>query len=160
MKISQLQWTAEKSWMGGNDLPDADLVLAFGDHDYFHSAECFAELRKRFPKACIAGCSSSGNVQASKITDKDIVATAVRFEHGHVRMVSFDVTPGANVAELARATGEQLKAADLRHVLVFSDGMCVNGTKLALGLKSCGVTVTGGLAGDAERFGTTWVIAN
>ena len=160
MKISQLQWTADKNWMGGNDLPDADLVLAFGDHDYFHSAECFAELRKRFPKACIAGCSSSGNVQASKITDKDIVATAVRFEHGRVRMVSFDVTPGADVAELSRATGAQLKAADLRHVLVFSDGLFVNGTKLALGLKSCGVTVTGGLAGDAERFGTTWVMAN
>ena len=160
MKISQLQWTAEKNWMGGEDLPDADLVLAFGDHDYFHSAECFAELRKRFPKACIAGCSSSGNVQASKITDKDIVATAVRFEHGRVRMLSFDVTPGADIAELSRATGTQLKAADLRHVLVFSDGLIVNGTKLALGLKSCGVTVTGGLAGDAERFGTTWVMAN
>jgi hypothetical protein len=75
-------------------------------------------------------------------------------------MVSFDVTPGADIEELSRATGTQLKAADLRHVLVLSDGLSVNGTKLALGLKSCGVTVTGGLAGDAERFGTTWVMAN
>lgn len=160
MKISQLQWTAEKNWVGGNDLPDAQLVLAFGDHEYFHSAECFAQLRKRFPKACVAGCSSSGNVQGSKISDKDIVATAVRFDHGRVRLVSFDVAPGADIAEISRTMVAQLKADDLRHVLVFSDGLCVNGSELAFGLKSCGVPVTGGLAGDAERFGTTWVMAN
>lgn len=141
-------------------MPDAQLVLVFGDHDYFHSAECFAQLRKRFPKACIAGCSSSGNVQGSKISDKDIVATAVRLDHGRVRLVSFDVARGADIAQLSRSVVAQLKEDDLRHVLVLSDGLCVNGSELALGLKSCGVTVTGGLAGDAERFGTTWVMAN
>ncbi len=160
MNIAQLRWTEETGWVGGNDLPDAQLVLAFGDHAYFHSAECFADLRARFPKAYITGCSSSGNVQGSKISDNDIVASAVRFDKSRVRIVSFDVAPNADIAQLSRAMVAQLQETDLRHVLVFSDGMCVNGSELAFGLQSCGVTVTGGLAGDAERFGKTWVMAN
>jgi hypothetical protein len=49
----------------------------------------------------------------------------------------------------------------LRAVLVFSDGLAVNGTALAAGLCSglpSDVAVVGGLAGDGSRFAATWVV--
>lgn len=43
---------------------------------------------------------------------------------------------------------------------MFSDGLAVNGSKLAAGPNGYGVTVTGGLAADGPRFERTWVIGN
>jgi hypothetical protein len=45
-------------------------------------------------------------------------------------------------------------------VLVLSEGLHANGSEIALGLGIGGTTVTGGLAGDAMRFGSTWVMAD
>jgi hypothetical protein len=49
---------------------------------------------------------------------------------------------------------------ELEHVLVLSDGLQVNGSDLVRGLTTHlprGTTITGGLAGDGERFGQTLV---
>ncbi|MFM7809304.1 MAG: FIST signal transduction protein [Planctomycetota bacterium] len=160
MQISTLRWTPGSGWVGGKDLPDAQLLLVFGEHAHFHESGCFDELRKRFPEARIAGCSSSGNLIGSNITDGDVIATAVRFERTKVRLVGAQMQPGDDVAARARELALQLKASDLRHVLALCDGLNVNATQLAEGLNACGATVTGGLAGDADRFRATWVMAD
>ena len=160
MKIATLRWTPGSGWVGGADLTDAHLLLVFGEHAHFHEAGCFDELRERFPKACIAGCSSSGNLLGSNITDGDVLATAVRFDRAGVRLVGAQMQPGDDVAARARELAMQLKAPDLRHVLALCDGLNVNATQLAEGLNACGTMVTGGLAGDADRFQATWVMAD
>jgi hypothetical protein len=51
----------------------------------------------------------------------------------------------------------------LRAVFVLSDGLHVNGSRLAAGMNDVlpdSVVVTGGLAGDGERFLSTWVLAD
>ncbi len=56
---------------------------------------------------------------------------------------------------------QQLYQPELRSVLVLSDGISVNGSALVRGLNAIlpdSVVVAGGLAGDGERFGETWVI--
>jgi hypothetical protein len=55
---------------------------------------------------------------------------------------------------------EKLKSDELQHVLVFSDGLMVNGSDLAAGLNGHGISITGGLAGDGSRFEQTWVMAD
>ena len=160
MQISTLRWTPNAGWVGGRELTDAQLLVVFGEHAHFHEASCFEELRRLFPKACIAGCSSSGNLVGSHITDGDVLATAIRFDHATVRLVGAQIQPGENVADRARELALQLKAPNLRHVLALCDGLSVNATQLAEGLNACGVTVTGGLAGDADRFQATWVMAD
>lgn len=160
VKISQLRWTAGTGWQSDGKPCDANLVLTFGDSPYFQSPACFAELRQRFPKASIAGCSSSGNVSGPMITDEDVVATAIQFEHGSARLVSADVPTGTDPAALAANLVGQLQAADLRHVLVLSDGLRINGSEIAIGLRTGQTRATGGLAGDAMRFGSTWVLAD
>jgi hypothetical protein len=160
MQTTQIRWTPDAAWSGGDDFRDADLVLVFADAAYFQTTACYQDLKDKFPHACIAGCSSSGSVLGSTISDGDVVATAVRFGHGKVKLAVADVAAGENIRMLAAGLMEKLKSGDLRHVLVFSDGLLVNGTELAAGLNSYGISVTGGLAGDGARFGKTWVMAD
>ena len=64
-------------------------------------------------------------------------------------------------ATAGAALAEQLCAQGLRAVFVLSDGLQVNGSELVRGLLagvSPDVTVTGGLAGDGDRFERTWVL--
>jgi len=160
MQIATSRWTPGAGWVGGEEAKDAHLVLVFGEHAHFHEAGCFEELRSLFPKACIAGCSSSGNLLGANITDGDVLATAVRFERARVRLVGAQMQSGDDVAARARELAAQLKAPDLRHVLALCDGLSVNATQLAEGLNACGASVTGGLAGDADRFEKTWVMSD
>ena len=160
MQTATLRWTPASGWVGGPALPQAQLLLVFGEHAYFHEPACFDDLRTRFPKARIMGCSSSGNLLGSTITDGDVLVTAVQFDRASVRMVGTQIEPGEDVTRRARDLALQLKAPDLRHVLALCDGLNVNATQLAEGLNACGATVTGGLAGDADRFQKTWVMAD
>lgn len=160
MQTAQIRWTPEAGWSGGDGCSDADLVLVFADAAYFHAPACYQDLKEKFPRAIIAGCSSSGSILGNVISDGDIAAAAVRFEHGKMRLAVADVAAGENIRKLAAGLMEKLKSDDIKHVLVFSDGLMVNGSELAAGLNGYGISVTGGLAGDGARFGKTWVMAN
>ena len=161
MEITQFRWTAEAGW----ETPPAaaaaaNLVLVFADAAYFREPECYQDLRRMFPAAHIVGCSSSGSVHDIRISDGDIVVTAVSFAQGRVRLVRAEAAPDADLQALATGLMSELKAADLRHAFVLSDGLAVNGSDLASGLNSAGIPVTGGLAGDGTRFASTWVMAD
>lgn len=161
MKTSQFLWTPATGWAQPDPaLSDADLVLVFADAEHFREAACFDELKSRFPNAHIVGCSSSGSVFDTSLNDGDIVATAIRFEQGAIKMVVSDIQPGENVETLAARLAEELQSDTLRHVFVLSDGLTVNGSDLAKGFNRSGIAVTGGLAGDGTRFGKTWVMAD
>lgn len=166
MQTTQIRWTRNSHWSDSADgFVDADLVLVFANAGYFETADCYQDLKDRFPIAHIAGCSSSGSVLGITISDDDVVATAVRFAHGNARLAVAHVTENEDIQLLAARLMEQLKSdqaatGDLKHVLVFSDGLLVNGSGLAAGLNGHGVSVTGGLAGDGNRFGKTWVMAD
>ena len=159
MQIAQISWSG-----GWSPTPDfsasADLVLVFADHAFFQSEACFDELRGLFPHAHVAGCSSSGSILGAKISDGNVVATVVQLDNASVRLKSVDLNPGDDVQELGARLMAELAAPDLRHAFIVSDGLQVNGSELAKGLNQAGIPVTGGLAGDSTRFGTTWVMAD
>ncbi len=72
-------------------------------------------------------------------------------------------------AEKSKACGAEIGRRlceldpELRAVFVLSDGLHVNGSEMTAGMAAevgAGVTITGGLAGDGERFGSTWVLVD
>lgn len=161
MQMMQIRWSHSSHWSDSADrLHNADLVLVFADAEYFQTPACYQDLKERFPLAHIVGCSSSGSVLGSMISDDDVVATAVRFTHGKVRLAVADVTDSESTQSLATGLMGQLQSDELKHVLVFSDGLMINGSDLATGLNAHGISVTGGLAGDGTRFSKTWVMAD
>lgn len=161
MRTQQIHWTEAAGWSSPSDpMSDANLVMVFADAAHFQTAACYDELKSSFPQAHIVGCSSSGNVAGTSISDNDIVATAICLERGRVGLAAGDVTQGEDMETLAAGLMTRLQADDLRHVFVLSDGLMVNGSDLAKGINRAGIPVTGGLAGDGTRFGKTWVMAD
>lgn len=146
------------------DLPDQPqpavaLVLAFGTAAAYASKA--SALRGAFPEAVIAGCTHAGGIAGEQVDDFDLVTTVVHFDAVTVQAVHCVVPDGAQGSEQAgRTLAQGLPGAGLRHVLVFADGLCVNGSALAAGMQPFlpeGVAVTGGLAGDGPRFTHTQV---
>jgi hypothetical protein len=116
----------------------------------------FAELRKAFPQAAIIGCSSSGEISGAMVNDKSVSVAIAKFDSTTLRLATAPANP-----EAGQKLAHDLRGDGLRSVLVLSDGLAVNGTELVRGLNSGlpeNVVVTGGLAGDGDRFKRTWVL--
>jgi hypothetical protein len=89
------------------------------------------------------------------------VVAVTRFERARVASASVPVTCAGDSLAAGEALGRQLAGADLKSVLVLSDGLGVNGSELVRGLNrtvGSDVVITGGLAADGDRFARTWVL--
>ncbi len=133
----------------------------------------FEQIRKIYPHAHAFGCSTAGEICGTRVTDDSLVVTAVHFGHTEIRGVHADLNRTANSYEAGKYLAEMLPGSipvtgsdekkKLMHVLVLSDGLKVNGSELVRGLIERlpeGVTATGGLAGDGERFEETLVLGD
>ncbi|MBM3779690.1 MAG: hypothetical protein FJW23_15865, partial [Acidimicrobiia bacterium] len=116
-----------------------------------------------YPDACVAGCTTAGEISNDGVADETAVVTALQLEHTRCVPATVDLKD----CDSSRAAGRRLAASlpdhqTLRHVLVFSDGLKVNGSDLVQGLTTslpAEVIVTGGLSGDGSRFKSTAVVA-
>ena len=162
MRVEQQSWSARGSWSAdvGPRCEDAQLVLAFGATRRIRDAGVWYELRARWPNARIVGCSTAGEIAETHVLDDSVVATALSFERSRAQAVTVPIAGAEHSASAGRALAAQLQHSGLRHVLVLSDGLRVNGSELVRGLSEGlpeGVAVTGGLAGDGSRFEQTAV---
>lgn len=166
MKADQKAWTASEGWrdtVNGGAGRSAQLVLLFGASARMREANAFQQVRDAYPEALIVGCSTAGEIRGTEVHDDSLVATAVRFEHTTVRLAQAQVEDMAHSAAAGEALAKALHQPGLAHVLVLSDGLNLNGTALARGLREHlpdPVAVTGGLAGDGATFQQTLVCAN
>jgi hypothetical protein len=157
--------TYEKSAGWSASLPteldsEQTLVLVFGGSAYIDDASPFDELARAFPKAKRLGCSSAGEIAGATILDEALAVAVVRFDHTRLAV---HVAPARATESFAagQMLAKGLQAPNLRGTLVLSDGLQVNGSELVAGLNSVlpeSVVVTGGLAGDGDRFKRTWVL--
>ncbi|MCF3650503.1 FIST signal transduction protein [Synoicihabitans lomoniglobus] len=161
MKSSTLHWR-DGAWVAPDDLvPSPQLILVFGAGDVLRHAAARAELRSRFPGAEIAGCSTAGEIAGRVVSDGGAVALAVEFGSTRVRGVSQRISQVQDSERVGEELAASLRADDLAHVLILSDGLQVNGAALARGLRAglpAAVSATGGLAGDGPRFAETTVL--
>jgi len=97
------------------------------------------------------------------IFDDSLVVAVCRFDSTPLRSAWQSIEATAESFSVGASIGQRLSAPDLRGVFVLSDGTKVNGSELCRGLNSvlpAEVPVTGGLAGDGDRFCKTWVLEN
>lgn len=164
MHLETFAFDARTGWSVPS-LPQLDsartLVLAFASPRLFSSPEPLAALRAAYPQSCVLGCSTAGEIAGAVLRDDSVGVAVARFEHTTLRQASAFVESAENSAAAGEALGRRLAAPELRAVFVLSDGIRVNGTQLVAGLGRGlppGVIVTGGLAGDGDRFQRTYVI--
>lgn len=146
-----------------NGFADAQLVLLFGDRFQLSRPEAIALARERFPKAAIVSCSSGAEICGTSVMEDSIVATALRFDSSWVATAERQLPQAESSFGCGYGLARDLPHPNLRHVLVFAEGLQVNGSALAAGFTKglpAGVSVTGGLAADGERFQQTLVGLN
>ena len=141
----------------------ASLVLVFGGRDALSHGAYLSALREHYPHADIVSCSTGGQVIGTRVLDDEIVASALSFTSTRVRTAEAALYSADDSEAAGRRLGEQLDGEGVTHVLVFAEGLHVNGSALARGLTSAlpaTVGVSGGLAADGEKFERTLVGLN
>lgn len=166
MRTEQHLWDNQRGWhnVRGNCQHDkAQLVLVFGSRYLLEDSAHYEHIHSLYPTAHIFLCSTSGEIADTAVYDDTIAVTAVEFEHTAVQTASTTVSAMSDSFQAGYAVGSALPHEDLAHVFVLSDGHVVNGSTLVQGLKEAlpsGMIITGGLAGDGNRFERTLVGLN
>jgi hypothetical protein len=162
MKIEQQKWT-EGGWKKISTEPlssAANLVFVFGGSAVVKNGERFNEVKAFYPGAHIVMMSTAGEILDTEVADGSLSLTAVQFEKTSLQCIVEDVADGADSAALGKKLADALPKEKLVHVMVFSDGLKVNGTDLVAGITAnlpSNVALTGGLVGDGADFKHTYV---
>lgn len=149
-------------WGNGSAAPsltEAQLVLVFGSTSALDDARVYPAIAEAYPRAAILSASTAGEIAGERVLDGAVVSTAVHFERSQVRGAEV-VIEGKDSRRAGAELARRLDSPGLVHVFVLSDGLRVNGSELIEGLVAQlpgHVSVTGGLAGDGDRFGRTVV---
>lgn len=165
MKLSLHQYTSVSGWDSEPD-PALDsaqtLLLFFAPPEREQVNDVLHALQSRFRHSIMFGCSSAGEIYQEEINDQSISLAIIRFEQTPIRLAVEQITAHKTSDEVGTDLAAQLRQDDLKAVMVLSDGLLVNGSKLVEGLSTSlpSVVITGGLAGDADRFERTWVWAD
>jgi hypothetical protein len=166
MRTEQTIWHPEGGWQlqGSDALQErAQLVLVFGSSDLLAKPNVVEKIKSRYPNARIIGCSTAGEICGTRVRDDTLALTACAFEHTTLRCAEVALGDSVDSYAAGKRLALSLWHADLKHILVFSDGLTVNGSELAQGLADqlpAHVAVTGGLSGDGSRFAQTLVITD
>lgn len=163
LRVEQLHWRDGEAFTWGN-LPQvkAQWVLALGSGEHLRSGRLCAPIFARYPDAIFTGCSTAGEILGRRVYDGSLVVTAVELERSRVRLAKARVEDQRGSFAAGHQLAAELIEPELKHVLVLSDGLRVNGTGLVAGLRSGlppSITVSGGLAGDGQRMSETFVCA-
>jgi hypothetical protein len=166
MLTETFSFTKEKGW-SVSAFPELDsdstLVLAFGCSDEGSYPVAFRQLADAYPRAHLLGCSTSGEILERSVRDQSMAVAVCRFDKTVLRSVCVPVMSAGDSFQAGVSIATSLDGPSLRGVFVISDGLSVNGSELCLGLNSrlpASVAVTGGLAGDGDRFRKTWIIGD
>jgi hypothetical protein len=164
MKIETFHYTSEKGWSVKN-FPEMDsdntMVLIFAAPEIINDPSPIKELAQHYPKSKMIGCSSAGEILGSHIMDKSISVSVTQFEKTILKIAKVAIDKSEDSFSAGKIIAKQLDKNDLRGILVLSDGIRVNGSELVKGLNTIGkenVVITGGLAGDGDRFKKTWIV--
>lgn len=163
MQRTTISYTAQDGW--SEPFPDLDspstLVVAFGAPEFRDDIQPLSDLYSAYPNSAVTGCSSSGEIHGDEVRDGSITVGIIRFDDTRLARAAATVHDMRQSFHAGEAVARQLIKSDLRAIFVLSDGLAVNGSELVRGITSVvddSVIVTGGLAGDGDRFENTWVL--
>ncbi len=168
MKLRTFNYTSPGGW-SLDALPPLDsehtLVIAFGASDLIETPTPIHEIARAYPNSHVIGCSTAGEILGTALFDNSLSVGVVQFEHTSVATAIAPIRAANESYAAGESLAQQLydtpHLPPLQSILIFSDGMNVNGSALVRGINAVlpsSVIVTGGLAGDGERMERTWII--
>jgi len=166
LSIETFHYTDNLGW-SLNHFPDFDskqtVVFVFAATSFQLKPAAIQELQAFYKTSHLIGCSTSGEIFQDTVSDDSLVVAVMRCEHTQIKSVFAHIDSRNDSHAAGQKITEQLLSPNLTHVFILSDGLHVNGTELVSGIMSnlpAHVKVTGGLAGDGDRFKTTWTLSD
>ena len=166
MRVTQNLWMSGQGWRDrwedGAELPPGrSFILAMGDGEVWEDRTWREELRGLFPEVSLVGCSAAGEIEGEALREGVVAVTALSFDATTVRVISTSLEALEGSFRAGHFLGRALEAPHLRHVLVLTDGITVQGADFAQGLSEAlpeGVRASGGMAGDGARSQCTTLL--
>ncbi len=138
------------------------IVFLFSSMHEEKVKEELEKIYRVFKNSLIVGASTSGEILDDDVYDDTIVMSVVRFEKTTFKYFCKDIEPDNSFNDGIEAA-VKLNNEKLKGVFILTDGIKTNGSQLIKGLTSVlldNVVISGGLAGDKDRFEKTWVVHN
>jgi len=166
MKLETYLYTNSK-W---NKQLDSDLdsvntlviILASSDVKKLHKP--LENLIDNYPTATIIGASSSGEIFQNELFDDSLSVAVLKFERTRLKHnICQVISPETSYRDGVNIAKELQQEDDLKGVFILSEGLNVNGSQLTEGISSVihsNIPITGGLAGDGDKFENTWIISD
>ena len=154
-------WPADQEFLIPLAQIDPQLLLVFGSPALFTGENLAAELARRFPRAVRLGCSTAGEIAGSVVENGSLVVTALNFARTILKPANTKLAGMEDSYAAGERLGDQLAGPGLKAVLIFGQGVNINGSALVDGMASrlpAGLAISGGLAGDDGAFRQTWVL--
>jgi hypothetical protein len=143
-------------------LASADtFVLLFGASEFLVDPAPIHDILDAYPNAHVIGCSSAGEIFGSTLADHSLTVAVLRFDKTPLQLSSAEIYSASDSYQAGRKIAKDLMQEDLRAIFILAEGRHVNGSELVRGVNSVlpdDVPITGGLAGDGDRFEKTWVL--
>ncbi len=139
------------------------LILAFGAPELAADPRPFLDLASAYPGAALVGCSTAGEIAGSQVNDATLSVAVATFKHTQLHVACTEVRGPDDSGPAGERLAAMLPRSGLRAVFMLCGGTSVNGTPLVAALTAqlpSSVAVSGGLAGDAQRFMSTWVLVD
>jgi hypothetical protein len=166
MKTEQSILSESRGWIRKSDNRlenEAQLVLLFGERELLKNQQNIDLVKQYYPKAQIVGCSTSGEIYDSAIYNNEIIITAIFFEKTTIEIATEKIQSMDESFDVGKRLAAKLDKEELVHVMLFSEGLNINGSELTKGINhqlNDRVSVTGGLAGDQDLFQETVIVHN
>ncbi|HET8871275.1 MAG TPA: FIST N-terminal domain-containing protein [Aquabacterium sp.] len=165
MKVAQGAW---------DHLPSADevsglmalqpqLAWVFADVRHLSAPDSLARLHAILPGVKLIGCSTAGEISQDGVMAGGVVITAVHFAHPSFQLVMTDLVDMADSFSAGQRLARQFDGSDVHSVILFGQGVAINGSALIEGMRSVlnpQVSISGGLAGDGGAFRQTWTVSD
>ncbi len=167
MKVEQRLYK-EGEWSSRDVNKDSQLVIVFFSWFYLSPVlmtdfDLYKVLRWFYPNADIVFVSSYSEIYDTSVLSETISIVALNFENTPIKVISWEVSKREDSSKVAQELAQQLNWEDLKHVLMFSDGLSVSARESIFWMKkvfSKDVWVTGWLAWDNLSFQNTYVWLN
>lgn len=158
MKIEQREWSKENGWqMKTNTSFSAppQLVLVFGGRVELEYKERFEEIRNFYPESNVVLASTAGEILGTNVKDHSLSLTAVQFEKTKLEFAEMKISDQKESEQVGIELAKKISYEGLSHVMIFSEGLNINGTSFVRGLSSQipdNIAITGGFVGDGPDF--------
>lgn len=151
-------WTYRGQFKSNDQL----LITLFFQHKTKSVEKTVADLFAQFPNAIMVGCSGAGEVASDFIYDHHLIATLVRYTGKALTQWTYPIAKGKS-EDLSKDLALKINKEKANGLLIFSDGLLLDGAQFAHGLKTTlksPLPIIGGMAGDGTQFKETFVVSN